>query len=839
LTLRLESLDLVRAAIARCWLDGRATSLSAAGETSASLGRIVLHPHQSDAVQQLLPLLEEHRGAVLADTVGLGKTYVALAVAREAKRTLVVCPAGLRDMWSEASDKAGIAITMITMESLSRMPPPVDCSTRGKSRKDPPHGEDPLHTAPPRSAKERFSHYDPDLVIVDEAHHVRNPHTRRYRSLSHLTARARVLLLTATPVHNRIADLSALLSLFLGARAWTLTEDQRARYVIRRRREFIGAEIRPRSALPEIVGPTAITLADDTDTLARIVTLPPALPPHDGEACEALTAIGLLRQWSSSAGALRAALRRRLERAGALEAALERNAYPTYRDLRDWCLGDGAVQLALYELLMPDPFAGGASSDDGEGVAAAAELLVTVRRHASAVRTLLSHLAQAPDLDIVRADRLRSIVRSHASSKIVAFSAYEDTVRTLFRLLCADGRVCALSARGGVIASGRLRRAEVIAQFGPTAPSRATEAERIDLLLTTDLLSEGVNLQGAAVVVHLDLPWTPARIEQRVGRIARLGSAHANVHVYALSPPATAEALLNMERRLQAKLDTARRAVGIAGSILPLVPMTVAMPAPTRLPQDAGPLPPLNRMERLSAAHPGNRNEAQASELGPPESIAAVRMIVTGWRRPIGAPGPGDTICACATGPTGAFLAACVAAGRPVLLANVGAGVTDAPDAVAAAVRLAGGADQPANRVACAAAERAIAQWWAEQRAAEDAGLTTIAGAVPRLRVLGRIAAITRRAPLHARPLLLALGDRARRAAVAPFGSGAEWVLDQLAGATMPDAQWLRAIAAFGEAHSARPDATESPPDRGIRVVALICGVTTGARGDGARTDGV
>jgi hypothetical protein len=114
-----------------------------------------------------------------------------------------------------------------------------------------------------------------------------------------------------------------------------------------------------------------------------------------------------------------------------------------------------------------------------------------------------------------------------------------------------------------------------------------------------------------------------------------------------------------------------------------------------------------------------------------------------------------------------------------------------------------------------------IREWWAERCATEDAGLSTIAGAAPRLRVLGRIAAITRRTPMHARPTILALAERARRAAASPFGTGAEWVLDQLAGASMPDARWLRTVAAFGDAHRTRR--VESPAlDRRIELVALI-----------------
>ena len=97
----------------------------------------------------------------------------------------------------------------------------------------------------------------------------------------------------------------------------------------------------------------------------------------------------------------------------------------------------------------------------------------------------------------------------------------------------------------------------------------AARAERIDLLITTDLLSEGLNLQEASVIVHLDLPWNPARLDQRVGRALRLGSRHEAVTVYSIAPPASAERLLRIETRLRDKLSVAQRTIGVAGRILP------------------------------------------------------------------------------------------------------------------------------------------------------------------------------------------------------------------------------------------------------------------------------
>jgi len=762
-------------------------------------------------------LLAEHGGAVLADAVGLGKTYVALALASRADAVLVVCPGGLRDLWEEASGHAGVRIATVTVEAMSRMGP-----TAG------PHGRRPNETTAQQESHSgvpshdsrcgewvaghmNAGHMKAGLVIVDEAHHFRNPRTRRFRALARLTTGARVLLLTATPIHNRTGDLAALLSLFLGAHAWTLTEDQRAQHVVRRDHDLVRdgrASPLTSPTIPQVDGPHVVGIGDDEETLRAIVALPPPVPPRDGETCSALTAMGLVRQWSSSAGALRAALRRRLERAVALEAALEQDAYPSYRDLRDWCLGDGAIQLALPELLLSSTVLDAETPRPGDRQALVRSgLLDAVRRHAAGVRALLCRLETAADIDATRADRLRAIARAHAGSQVVAFSAYEDTVRALYRLLRADGRVCALSGKGGMIAGGQLNRADVVRQFAPGGRQSAPQAARIDLLLTTDLLSEGVNLQGASAVVHLDLPWTPARLEQRVGRVARLGSPHLVARVYAFAPPAAADVLLGVERRLRAKLDAAGRSIGIAGSIVP--PMSATVSGDLALPADLAPAQ--------------IRPAEQRRLVGPPEHLAFARSVVGRWRhsRDAAVPTAANTLWACAGGAGRGFVAACMAGGRAILLGAVDGPASDAPHILATAVRWAEGEPAIPDPIAYEDAIRAIREWWLEQCAGQDAGLSTIAGAEPRLRVLGRIAAITRRTPMHARPTVLALADRARRAAAAPFGSGAEWVLDQLAGAPMADTQWLRAVAAFGDAHR-RHAGSAAPPDRRIEVAALI-----------------
>jgi hypothetical protein len=101
----------------------------------------------------------------------------------------------------------------------------------------------------------------------------------------------------------------------------------------------------------------------------------------------------------------------------------------------------------------------------------------------------------------------------------------------------------------------------------------AAAAMPLELLIATDVLSEGLSLRRAGILVHLDLPWTIARLEQRVGRLRRIGSEHRCIHVYAIGPPIEARELLPVIRSLQRK---ARLASNITGqeepaSSLPLL----------------------------------------------------------------------------------------------------------------------------------------------------------------------------------------------------------------------------------------------------------------------------
>jgi superfamily II DNA or RNA helicase len=149
------------------------------------IGNVDLQSHQVSAAYRLRKAIDEFGGAILCDPVGTGKTYVALAISQIDEAVLVVAPAVLRKMWMRASAIAERHVDFVSFESLSRRSAPIG----------------------------RYA-----LLIVDEAHHVRNPRTIRYEILSRLCTGKDVLMLTATPIHNRRIDLDSLLALFIGSR---------------------------------------------------------------------------------------------------------------------------------------------------------------------------------------------------------------------------------------------------------------------------------------------------------------------------------------------------------------------------------------------------------------------------------------------------------------------------------------------------------------------------------------------------------------------------------------------------------------------------------------------
>jgi len=501
-----------------------------------------LAPHQIPAAERLTAIIARHRGALLADAVGLGKSYVALAVALARKEpfTLVV-PAVLASQWHELLNRFGVRDTpIITHESLSVV------TARPSDR--------------PTAA----------FVVVDEAHRFRNPETNRYKALARLVVGSRVLLVTATPIHNCVADLLHLLRLFLRDHALAALGVPSLRNAARREADrslahaavarVIVARSRERVQTGYEGGPVSMVFPRSTTEAVRAAPVPDILLAdlvagvaslRAGGGAAPLLRLMLLRRLGSSLAAFRAALTRHDAYLDLATRATNEGRALTPREFQR-CFPRAAesdIQLVLFPLLLDQPGTGQYS-------------FVADRRVIAGLRGLLTPATLVdPKVDALEQLLTRNPV------KTIVFTDAQPTARYLMQRL-RFARRAAVFGHVGRFASGDAPRREVLRAFAPRAQGAAPPVAVLetDVLIATDLLSEGLNLQDAERVVHYDLPWSPARLAQRVGRIDRLGSTHHAISTVTFLPPVVLARALTIEERLSSKIG-AQQVAGTDGRL--------------------------------------------------------------------------------------------------------------------------------------------------------------------------------------------------------------------------------------------------------------------------------
>jgi hypothetical protein len=360
-----------------------------------------------------------------------------------------------------------------------------------------------------------------------------------------------------------------------------------------------------------------------------------------------------------------------------------------------------------------------------------------------------------------------------------------------------------LTARGGVVSGGKLTRDETLARFAPRALRVKTRppCERIDLLLATDLLSEGVNLQDADVVVHLDLPWTAARMAQRVGRVARLGSMHPQVHVHLLRPPASAAALLGSEFIVQNKWRAAKRTIGSSASA-PFADLRKGEASSSALESVPAKTERLRGiLERWRNSEP--TTECVADSESPVTSVASVR-----------APGSG-------------FVGAVTVDEKPVLLVSTSNRISIDIESQIATCLLCEGYPVETDEENYRRAVNQIHAWFDYELAAASAGVGGSRSHVQR-QLLNRIDTTIERAPPHVRISRSRIAARARKIATGEHGAALEADLDLLARSPLPDHEWLIAVAALESRHTEEHEI--NPATLTIQAVLLLRATGNGQR---------
>ncbi len=540
---------------------------------------------------QLEPALAAIAGAtrvLLADAVGLGKTIQAgllLSELRERgwiEHALVVCPAGLRETWAgELSARFGIRAANLDQQAIAQrvaaLPPGVN---PWAGHEVAIASIDFIKRAEVMAALEG----EPiDLLIVDEAHHC-TPGTDRGAAVCGLASRATwCVLLSATPHSGDEAAFEYLMK--IGARGEAMS-------VFRRGRHDAGLATTRRSHLLAVT-PTAAEAAlhSALDRYTRAIWRERGRHDHSAR----LIAVTLARRATSSGRAIERTLARRLE---LLRTATASPAQPPL----PWDDTDDADGMAADAVLA----APGLDSPTEER--ACLEALVEQARQCSTSSKLL---------------RLRRLL-ARVHEPVVIFTEYRDSLEAVVEALPPSRRVAAI--HGGLPV--HLRRSAV----------DAFNDGQVDVMVATDAAGEGLNLhRRCRLVVDLELPWNPLRLEQRVGRVDRLGQCRT-VHAIRMFHPHTVEqrVLAHLRLRSHRAADALDRCVTetvVANAIFgdaPAEAATAIAVAGTRVESAPG---EAARLERQRRARGSNTRTATGVSWVPPRPGRSSRLIALMRRR--------------------------------------------------------------------------------------------------------------------------------------------------------------------------------------------------------------
>ena len=585
------------------------------------LGTKPLSTFQRDGVRRLLRIIKTFGGAMLADSVGLGKTVQAYEVIKElqslgSKRALVICSAGMLKDWMDYTITM-FKDTWVEFFSMETLP----------------------HRLPPD--------YPYDIIIVDESHNFRNSKTKRYKALELLLAKnpdAKVLLLTATPINTGIEDLRSQVMLITKSRPnyppfydlgifdlfqffrnieggeETIDRLRESVIVSRSRREIkiIQAHLESRGII-ETIGGYPIRFPNRTlDTIEYCITSPEESGMDSqtfyNDVLECLDALKFpyyniekykvdtstantnrIALGENLSGFMETLLLKRMESSLiAFASSIQRQI--TLNDLFRKLLAEGIIMYPsrikeIYENVESEletddadvetAFINAVKEEGGHGEYCPdfACDLVVLQRDIDADAETLEKLRATTEILLKHEDKklaaVMAILDKHRDSKILLFSYFKDTASYVYEFVRSRGDVALLTGSDALFGEEPIARETIIDTFAPLSnifnekdKEKAMALGPINLLVCTDVISEGKNLQDASVIINYDLHWNPVRIIQRIGRIDRLKSPHTDINVYNCFPEKCLDKMLDLVQRLVNRLELIGQAIELDGAVL-------------------------------------------------------------------------------------------------------------------------------------------------------------------------------------------------------------------------------------------------------------------------------
>lgn len=609
-----------------------------------------LYKFQKDGVLGAIDKLEKHNGCIIADSVGLGKTFEALAIIKYYElrndRVLVLCPKKLRDNWTmyTINDKRNLLASdrfnfdVLNHTDLSRL--------KGFS------GEINLETL-------NWSNYD--LIVIDESHNFRNnPNradgkTRYERLLNDIIrsgVRTKVLMLSATPVNNRMNDLKNQVAFITEGRDGAFKDvgirsiDSTLRLAQKQFNQWVKQPVESR---------TTATLLDsmsfdyfkllDVVTIARsrrhiekyygttdIGEFPTRLKPKNiyadidlsdefpplREVNKTIRRLSLAgysplkfvrndkkeeyaRRYDKAVGA-GASVFKQIDREESLIHLMRVNllkrmesSIRSFRLTVDKLNNQIEVLLAKieehesgdidalsieeiedFELDSPElePYMIGNKTK----VLLQDMDLIHFKQELEADRVLLTSIAEAAkevsaerdakldQLKATIAEKVNNPLNAH-NRKVIVFTAFADTAQYLYGHL-AQWAKQAMNLDSALVTGGGTNKTTVtgigselnniLTAFSPVSKERdkidQNATVEIDLLIATDCISEGQNLQDCDTLINYDIHWNPVRIIQRFGRVDRLGSKNEQIQLINFWPNMELDEYINLEARVSGRM---------------------------------------------------------------------------------------------------------------------------------------------------------------------------------------------------------------------------------------------------------------------------------------------
>lgn len=543
--------------------------------------------YQKEAVADALLKIREHNGVFLSDVVGLGKTYISTLIAKKlGGQTLVICPPVLKEYWEDTLREFGVVAKV---------------ESHGKLEEILNKGVD-LY----------------DQVIIDEAHRFRNEITQSFELLHQICAGKKVILVTATPLNNRPKDIASQMFLFQKKNNSTIPNhknlksffdslekkldpnlskeeylqiikensqvirDEVLKYVMVRRtraevEKFYKEDMTKQGLkFPKVQEPIKLYYTFDAmldslfiDTLNIIKKISYSrYEPANYLKTQTLTEDLQIQKVGQEnvRGFMKGLLVKRLDSSFyAFKKTLERfiKSYDKFIEMYDAGTVYISKKVDVYDYLdwgMEDELlemVEGSSVikyDASEFQPHFRELLEADKKYLEELSKKWIEVTSDPKYDEL-SERLNSDTQLKGN-KILIFTESKETGKYLSDKLKEQYEDQVIFVSGG---SKGIEFEHVKQNFDPKSRN-PEDIKRI--LVTTDVLSEGINLHRANIIINYDIPWNSIRILQRVGRVNRVGTKHEEIFIYNFFPTSQSEEQIGLEKLAVAKIQAFHDTLG-------------------------------------------------------------------------------------------------------------------------------------------------------------------------------------------------------------------------------------------------------------------------------------